>query len=259
MFPGLTENRGTRQRLSASRRGVLKPWSVLPGTWQTPVEALEHGVFAPLACPRPASSQWQTQLRAGRKPRASRVRACEHVPRRRIDLRVAPPASSRSVPLPNASRSAPHWTGHEQDKRGSGDGDKECKNLMLMNENSFARRCSGKPCGSSGQWNFSPCGQNRRAGKGAARRRAHHLLNRTSLLNGGHAIGRASRAALALPTLRNYKLRHPRQRRCFPFAVHRSSFGAGNVSPSISIALKRLAQPLHFKTGAKQREQAADE
>jgi hypothetical protein len=27
----------------------------------------------------------------------------------------------------NASRSAPHWTGHEQDKAGSGDGDKECK------------------------------------------------------------------------------------------------------------------------------------
>src|SRR4030088_746496 len=80
MFPGLTENRGTRQRLSASRRGVLKPWSVLPGTWQTPEEALEHGVFAPLACPRPASSQWQTQLRAGRKPKASRLRACEARP-----------------------------------------------------------------------------------------------------------------------------------------------------------------------------------
>src|SRR6266478_6329246 len=98
LFPGLPRNRGTRQRLSASRRGVLKPWSVLPGTWQTPEEVLEHGVFAPLACPRPASSQWQTQLRAGRKPKASRVRACEHVPRRRIDLRVAPPASSRSAP-----------------------------------------------------------------------------------------------------------------------------------------------------------------
>src|SRR3979411_163414 len=80
LFPGLPRNRGTRQRLSASRRGVLKPCSVLPGTWPTPVEVLEHGVFAPLACPRPASSQWQTQLRAGRKPRASRLRACEARP-----------------------------------------------------------------------------------------------------------------------------------------------------------------------------------
>jgi hypothetical protein len=32
--------------------------------------------------------------------------------------------------------------------------------------------------------------------------------------------------------------------------------GPGNVSRSISIALKRLTQPFHFKTGAKQREQA---
>src|SRR3979411_1720007 len=103
LFPGLPRNRGTRQRLSASRRGVLKPWSVLPGTWQTPEEVLEHGDLAPLACPRPASSQWQTQLRAGRKPKASRLVLARHVPRRRISLRVAPPASSRSVPLQNAS------------------------------------------------------------------------------------------------------------------------------------------------------------
>src|ERR1700760_1721602 len=60
LFPGSPGNRGTRQRLSTFRHGVLRPWSVLPGTWQTPVEVLEHGVFAPLACPRPASSQWQT-------------------------------------------------------------------------------------------------------------------------------------------------------------------------------------------------------
>jgi hypothetical protein len=33
----------------------------------------------------------------------------------------------------NASRSAPHWTGREQDKAGFGDGDKEWKNLMLIN------------------------------------------------------------------------------------------------------------------------------
>jgi hypothetical protein len=123
LLPGLPENRGTRQRLSASRRGVLKPWSVLPGTWQTPVEVLEHGDLAPLACPRPASSQWQTQLRAGRKPRASRLRACEARPQAPHQPSGCPPASFRSAPLPNASRSAPHRTGREQDKRGSGDGD----------------------------------------------------------------------------------------------------------------------------------------
>src|SRR6201747_270602 len=83
LFPGLPRNRGTRQRLSASRRGVLKPWSVLPGTWQTPERVLEHGVFAPLACPRPASSQWQTPLRAGRKPRPPGFVLARHVPRRR--------------------------------------------------------------------------------------------------------------------------------------------------------------------------------
>src|SRR3954453_4165 len=99
LFPGLPGNRGTRQRLSASRRGVLKPWSVLPGTWQTPEEVLEHGVFAPLACPRPASSQWQTLLQGpDGNPGPPGLVLAKHAPRRRIDLRVAPPASSRSVP-----------------------------------------------------------------------------------------------------------------------------------------------------------------
>jgi hypothetical protein len=102
MFPALGKQR-PRKRLPTLPRSVLRPWSVLPGTWQTPEEVLEHGVFAPLACPRPASSQWQTQLRAGRIPKASRLVLARHVPRRRISHRVAPPASSRSVPLPNAS------------------------------------------------------------------------------------------------------------------------------------------------------------
>src|ERR1700710_2536905 len=33
LFPGSPGNRGTRQRLSTFRHGVLKPWSALPGTW----------------------------------------------------------------------------------------------------------------------------------------------------------------------------------------------------------------------------------
>src|SRR5882757_4496223 len=59
MIPALGKQR-PRKRLPTLPRSVLKPWSVLPGTWQAPEEVLEHGVFAPLACPRPASSQWQT-------------------------------------------------------------------------------------------------------------------------------------------------------------------------------------------------------
>ena len=34
LSPGSPEDRGTRQRLSALHRGVLRPWSALPGTWQ---------------------------------------------------------------------------------------------------------------------------------------------------------------------------------------------------------------------------------
>src|SRR5712671_1838312 len=96
LFPGLPRNRGTRQRLSASRRDVLRPWSVLPGTWQTPVEVLEHGDLAPLACPRPASSQWQTLFQGpdGNPEPPGNVLA-KHAPRRRIAPRGAPPASSR--------------------------------------------------------------------------------------------------------------------------------------------------------------------
>src|SRR5436305_15338764 len=33
LSPGSPGNRGTRQRLSALHRGVLRPWSALPGTW----------------------------------------------------------------------------------------------------------------------------------------------------------------------------------------------------------------------------------
>src|ERR1700710_1007529 len=125
LFPGLPGNRGTRQRLSASRRSVLKPWSVLPGTWQTPERVLEHGDFAPLACPRPASSQWQTLT--GRTETQGLPDPC---------LRGTSPGAASTFGLPlrpalalshfsNASRSAPHWTGRQQDKRGPGDGDRQ--------------------------------------------------------------------------------------------------------------------------------------
>src|ERR1700716_2625535 len=98
MFPGLTENRGTRQRLSASRRSVLKPWSVLPGTWQTPEEVLEHGVCR--AARLSPSSQLTVADPYGPdgNPRPPGTALARHVPRRRIDLRVAPPASTSVTP-----------------------------------------------------------------------------------------------------------------------------------------------------------------
>src|SRR4030088_2713126 len=41
----------------------------------------------------------------------------------------------------NASRSAPHRTGHEQDKAGSGDGDKECEKFFSP---VFTGTCPGR-------------------------------------------------------------------------------------------------------------------
>src|ERR1700716_198187 len=90
MFPGLTENRGTRQRLSASRRGVLKPWSVLPGTWQTPEEVLEHGVF-PAARLSPSSQLTVADPVKGRTETQGLPRPC---------LRGTSPGAASTFGLP---------------------------------------------------------------------------------------------------------------------------------------------------------------
>ena len=71
--PGSPGNRGTRQRLPALRRGVLKPWSVLPGTWL-------DGDFAPPPVPVQPRTVADPYSGAGRKPRASRACACEAQP-----------------------------------------------------------------------------------------------------------------------------------------------------------------------------------
>jgi len=67
------KQRHTATPLSVPPRASLRPWSVLPGT-------LAPGDFSALACPRPASSQWQNLSAGTGKPRASRVRACEARP-----------------------------------------------------------------------------------------------------------------------------------------------------------------------------------
>src|SRR5712671_817615 len=79
MIPALGKPEAA-ERLPTLPRGVLRPWSVLPGTWQTPEEVLEHGVLAPLACPRPASSQWQTLFKGRTETQGLPVGACEARP-----------------------------------------------------------------------------------------------------------------------------------------------------------------------------------
>src|ERR1051326_347387 len=69
------------------------------------------GDFAPHACPRPASSQWQTpSVRAGRTPRDSRERACEARPQAPHPTGLGYPAPAKLKALSHfrlASRSAP--------------------------------------------------------------------------------------------------------------------------------------------------------
>src|SRR3954465_4256343 len=58
LSPGSPGNRGTRQRLSALHRVVLKPWSALPGTWilaaispRPPVPVQPHQWQSPVVGP----------------------------------------------------------------------------------------------------------------------------------------------------------------------------------------------------------------
>ena len=86
--------------------------------------------FPAAACPRPANL-------SGRASYWART-ATPQPPSLRLRGTAADAASDRlGLPRPgqalalshfsNASRSAPHWTGRDQDKRGFGDGDKECE------------------------------------------------------------------------------------------------------------------------------------
>src|ERR1700719_1476776 len=88
LFPGLPGKRGTRQRLSASRRGVLNPWSALPGTWLTAISRRPPVPVQPASVADPDSG-------AGRIPRASRERKSYVSP---------PPSGAASRPALQASR-----------------------------------------------------------------------------------------------------------------------------------------------------------
>jgi hypothetical protein len=110
------------------------------------------GDFAPHACPRPASSQWQTpSVRAGRKPRASRVRACEARPQAPHRPSGCPSGQLSLCPTSVTPLEAPLIGQDSSDNKPAlGDGDKE-------SEKFFRQRL-----------------QPRRVGKGAPSRRAHH-------------------------------------------------------------------------------------
>ena len=80
MFPGLPGNRGTRQRLSASRRGdFFVPGTVLPGAGASKL-AIQAGFRPPFACPvQPLKAAPRSGH--GRLPKAPRVCVCETQPR----------------------------------------------------------------------------------------------------------------------------------------------------------------------------------
>src|SRR6266576_996412 len=61
LFPGLPRNRGTRQRLSASRRGVFNPWSALPGTWLLAISRRSPVPVQPASVADPVTGRAETQ------------------------------------------------------------------------------------------------------------------------------------------------------------------------------------------------------
>ena len=100
--PGSPGNRGTRQRLAALRRGVLKPRSVLPGTWL-------GGDFAPPPVPVQPRQRQSPVVGPDGNPRPPESVGANHSRRRRIrPAWVTPPGPSfRSVPLRKCPREAP--------------------------------------------------------------------------------------------------------------------------------------------------------
>src|SRR3954464_11820191 len=91
------------------------------------------GDFAPLACPRPATLVAEPRSGPGRKPRASRVRACEARPQAPHPAGLGYPAPVKLSLCPTSGsplEAPPHWTGHGQDKAGSGPGDKESQKFF---------------------------------------------------------------------------------------------------------------------------------
>ncbi len=102
-------------RIAGKQHHTATPPGAPPRRLKTPVrssgDVATLGDFAPHACPRPASSQWQTPyVRAGRKPGASRDRACEARPQAPHPAGLGYPAPAKLKALSHfrlASRSAP--------------------------------------------------------------------------------------------------------------------------------------------------------
>src|SRR5882757_8729841 len=97
--------------------------------------ALRHDGFPPLPVPVQPTSVAVPRIGPGRQPLKPPSLRLRGTAADAASDRLGLPRSGQACALShfsNASRSAPHWTGHAQDKRGYEDGDKECENLMLM-------------------------------------------------------------------------------------------------------------------------------
>src|SRR5882757_194268 len=81
LFPGSPENRGTRQRLSASRRGDLLASARSSKAQEASQRPADHDGFPAVTCTSPSHLVAGPHSRAGRDPKASRVCVCETQPR----------------------------------------------------------------------------------------------------------------------------------------------------------------------------------
>ena len=101
MFPGLPRNRGTRQRLSASRRGdFFDPGTVLPAQART--EARHPGRLSPTLHPPVQPLKAEPRSGLGRLPSASRVHACEAQPRAPHPTGLGYPAPAKLALCPTS-------------------------------------------------------------------------------------------------------------------------------------------------------------
>src|SRR5882757_6016800 len=81
LFPGSPENRGTRQRLSASRRGDLLASARSSKAQEASQPPTDHDGFPAVTCTSPSHLVAGPHSGAGRDPKASRVCVCETQPR----------------------------------------------------------------------------------------------------------------------------------------------------------------------------------
>ncbi|MEA2896283.1 MAG: hypothetical protein QOJ84_1898 [Bradyrhizobium sp.] len=150
MFPGLTENRGTRQRLSASRRGdFFDPGTDASGTGHEPAR-IQAGFRPPFTCtPQPFKAEPHSGL--GRLPKAPRCHACEAQPQapHPTGLGYPAPAKLSLCPTSGSPLEAP-LTGQDPSRiRDVPEAGitipRNSKNLMLMNGGSEWRNARGAP------------------------------------------------------------------------------------------------------------------